>query len=253
MSLRTDIHTTFDAIAPATGGMAERVVETARHEARDHKRRGSFMLQMRAPLSLVAVLVAGALMIGIAVGSQAIQTWDAQHSIAPAGDTYQSQVARLEARPLTLPLFTSYGNCISGPLNAAADLGSGPVFAQFPHAGAGPGGRWTTDSAVYSDGSIYTDTRIAGPILIRARDLFTNQPVFFVGQYAAGPTVGDDVMDGSRFEQRSELLLSVDDASHTPSTHRFHWEFLAGAPISWSGSTGWQIDATGFSEVFVAC
>jgi hypothetical protein len=77
--------------------------------------------------------------------------------------------------------------------------------------------------------------------------------VFFVGPYAAGPVVGVDVIDGSNWYHRPELLLSTDNTSITPSTHKFHWEFIATVPTSWSGSTGWQIDGIGFSEVFVVC
>ena len=211
------------------------------------------MTSMRAPISLVAVLVATALVVGILVGGQVIHVWHAQHDGVPAGDAFQAQVAQLEAKPLVLPSFKSSTECKSGPYNVAGDLGSGPVFARFALSGAGPGGRWTTDSSVYSDEVAYADSRIAGPILVRARDLVAGQPVFFVGQYAAGQTVGSEIMDGSKFEKRSELLLTADNVSHTPSPHRFHWEFLAGAPITWSGSTGWQIDGVGFSEIFLAC
>ena len=88
--------------------------------------------------------------------------------------------------------------------------------------------------------------------MIRAEDLFTHVPVVFVGQFAAGPAVRTDTVNGSPVVQHLEVLLDAGTAS-TGGTHRLSWAIIAGVPTSWSGSTGWQIDGTGFSEVFVAC
>jgi hypothetical protein len=74
-----------------------------------------------------------------------------------------------------------------------------------------------------------------------------------VGQYAAGPIVGHDTVDGVADEQHVYLLFDTSQALKNPSTHKFEWPFKAGVPNGWSGSSGWQIDGTGFSEVFVVC
>jgi hypothetical protein len=115
------------------------------------------------------------------------------------------------------------------------------------------GGTSTSSWGTYYHNLAYTQTSISGPILIRARDLFTNGRVVFVGQYAAGPVVGTDTVDGSAVEQHLELLLYADGAIKNAGTHKSDWPFIAGVPTKWSGSTGWQIDGAGFSEVFLAC
>lgn len=105
---------------------------------------------------------------------------------------------------------------------------------------------------MYYHNLAYTQTKVAGPILIRAVDLFTRTPVVFVGQYAAGPVVGTDTVDDNVVVQHTELLLDPSSAIKNAGTHKFDWPFIAGIPTG-SSSTGWQIDGVGFSEVFVAC
>ena len=79
--------------------------------------------------------------------------------------------------------------------------------------------------------------------------MFTNQRIIFVGQYAAGPVVGNDTVDGIAVQQQLELILDIKNVGG----HKLEWSFIAGVPNTWSGSTGWQIDGVGFSEVFLAC
>jgi hypothetical protein len=204
------------------------------------------MLRMRVPLALVAMFMLVALVVGVLVGGRLMQDWNAFHNSAPAGDSYQTQVAQLEAVPLRLPVFASKLDCKSGPFNSAGSLGSGPVY--------GDGGLKTYDAwGLYYSIVAYDDTDVAGPILVRARDLFTGQPVVFVGQYAAGPVVGHDTFDGRSYDQHAEALLSTSTSDKQAVSHKFVWTFIDGVPTNWSGSTGWQIDGIGFSEVFVSC
>jgi hypothetical protein len=244
--LRTEIHSAFDAITPATGGMAERVVDTARRDAQPHQRRNRLMVRIQAPMSLVAALVAIALVAAVLIGGQALRIWNEQHIPLPAVDTFQAQVAELEARPLVLPSFKSQADCVSGPFNGAHDLGSGPLSG-FKFSG------WSSSWGVYYDNVVYTDSRISGPILVRARDVFGDARAAFFGPYAAGPVVGSEVIDGATWQQRPEMVLTADRTSITPNPHKFHWDFISAMPRTWSGSSGWQIDGVGFSEVFVAC
>jgi hypothetical protein len=206
------------------------------------------MLRLRVPLSLVALFVLIAVAVGILIGGRLMQDWNVFRNSAPAGGSEQSEVAQLEAVPLHLPVFASHADCQSGPFNPAdgRSYGSGPVY--------GDGGSTSTSTwGVYYHNDAYADTNVAGPILVRARDLFTGQPVVFVGQYAAGPVVGSDTVDGKTYDQHAELLFSTSAADKQALSHKFVWKFIAGVPTSWSGSTGWQIDGIGFSEVFVAC
>jgi hypothetical protein len=246
VSLRTQIHSAFDEVAPPTHGLPERVVQTALTENAGRRRRERLMLRLRVPLSLVAVFVLVAVVVGVLIGGRLIQDWNAFHNPAPAGGSDQSQVALLEAVPLRLPVFASQVDCKSGPFNSAHSLGSGPVY--------GDGGPKSSSTwGVYYYIVTYADADIAGPILVRARDLFTGQPVVFVGQYAAGPVVGSDTVDGHTYDQHAEVLLKTSTSDKQVVSHKFVWQFMSGAPTSWSGSTGWQIDGIGFSEVFVSC
>ncbi len=246
MILRRDIHLAFDEIAPSMSGLSERVVSTVVTEGATRRRKEGMIFRLRAPLSLVAILAVVVLVGAALVGGRLVQDWNAFHKSTPAGQTYESQVAQLEQTPLHIPAVQSHEACKSGPFNSAGHFGSGPLY--------GVGGAVTgTDWGVYYHNLAYANTKVTGPILVRARDLFTNQPVIFVGQYAAGPVVGSDTVDGKRLDQHLDLLLDTSNASTTVKTHKFDWPFIAGVPSAWSGSTGWQIDGIGFSEVFLAC
>jgi hypothetical protein len=195
---------------------------------------------------LVAVFVAIALVAGVLIGGRLMQDWNSFRQLAPAGGGGQTQLAQLESRLVGLPTPASQLDCKPGPYNPAGSLGKGPVYGDG-------GGTTSTSWGIYYHNLAYAVTDINGPILVRAKDLFTNEPVVFVGQYAAGPVVGHDTVDGAAVEQHTELVFDTSQASKGPSTHKFAWPFIAGVPSTWSGSTGWQIDGVGFSEVFVAC
>ena len=204
------------------------------------------MLRLRVPLALVAMFMLVALVVGVLVGGRLMQDWNPFHNSAPAGGSDRSQVAHLEAVPLRLPVFASKGDCKSGPFNSVHSFGPGPVY--------GDGGPLSQSTwGVYFSDVAYADNGVAGPILVRARDLFTGQQVVFVGEYAAGPVVGSDTVEGHTYDQHTELLLNTSTSDKQAVSHKFVWPFIAGAATSWSGSTGWQIDGIGFSEVFVSC
>jgi hypothetical protein len=247
VSLRRDIHSALDVIAPPLGGMPERIAQTVLVDGAGRRRKEKMTFRLRTPLSLVAVFLVTAVVAAVLVGDRFAQDWGLFHSRTPAGDTYQSQVAQLQARPLHIPSPTGLTDCKSGPFNSAGDVGSMPVSRANV-------GSWTSNlGGVYYDYMFYTESKIAGPILVRARDLFTDQPVVFVGQYAFGPVLGTETIDGSTWKQRPYLLLHAKSPSSAPGTQRQQWNFIAGVPKNASGSTGWQIDGVEFSEVFLAC
>jgi hypothetical protein len=240
------MHSAFDEVAPTMAGLPERVVQTVLAESPSRRRREKLILRMRVPLSLVAVFVLIALAVGLLVGGRLMQDWNSFHNSAPAGDSFPAEVAQLEARPLNLPAPATIFECRSGPFNAAGSFGNGPLYGD-------PAGLSTTSWGSYYHNVFYAETNISGPILVRVNDIFRHQPATFVGKYAAGPVVGNDTVDGVAVEQHSELVFDSTQASKTYGTHKFVWPFTVGVPKSWSGSTGWQIDGIGFSEVFVAC
>jgi hypothetical protein len=256
VSLRTDFHSAFDVVAPSTLGLPERVLETVVAQTSNRRRTGRLILRLRAPVSLVAAILVIALVAAVLVGGRVVQDWNFFRNAVPAVNRGQSELQRLESRPLHIPVVRSPAECRSGPFRAPGGgyLGSGPVYA-----GGGPSTdtRWGT----YFYDLAFVDTQINGPVLVRARDLFTHQAVVFVGPYAIGPEVGKDMLHGTSVQQHTEVLLDPANAS-TPSSpdprlyrtpYRYAWEFTAGVPSTWSGSTGWQIDGAGFSEVFLSC
>jgi len=53
--------------------------------------------------------------------------------------------------------------------------------------------------------------------------------------------------------QHTELVLNASTSDKQAVNHKLVWLFIAGDPTPGTGSTAWQIDGLGFSEVFVAC
>lgn len=244
-SLRRDIHSALEVIEPSLGGMPERVVQTVLTDKR-RRRKEKVTYRLRISFTLVAAVLM------VAVAAAAIVTWNSlRTNIAPAGSLDQTTIQQLEARPLQLPAFASTNVCKSGPQNSDGSFGSGPLF-RSPVTSS-----WNTSWGRYYDYDIYTDVRITGPVLVRARDLFTRDAIVFVGPYAAGPIVGSDVFDGPKVTQRPEAVFDASQATATVdfrgAMHAFVWRFIAGAATDSSGSSGWQIDGINFSETFAVC
>jgi hypothetical protein len=254
VSLRSEIHAAIDDLSPSMAAMPERVVNTVLAEGPARRRRERMFFRLRAPLSLVAAVVAIALVAAVLAGGRLIQDWNESHSGAPAGTSSQSVLAELESRPMHLPILHSILDCKRGPENSEGSLGAGPIFAD-----RGPTS--STTRGTYFHNLAYANSNVAGPVLIRARDLFTNTPVVFVGRYAAGPVVGSEVVDGNLLLQHTEVVIDTTRSGgispywnqSTAAHHLFDWPFTAGVPKNSPASTGWQIDGPGFSEVFLAC
>lgn len=251
MSLRRDFHDAYDEIAPPLGGMPERVVQTVLSDKQRRKRGMTFRARM--PLPLVAAFAAVALIAAALIGNQLVSAWIAAHGPSPAASIHLTAVQELEARPLRIQTFASAEACPTAPPNAEGSVGTGPLYG-------GNGSASTTSWGEYFYLNLYTDTVIAGPMLVRARDALKPATVAFAGPFAAGPTMGTDLVDGKRYTRHSELVLDENRALATAlpgwgtEHHRFVWDFLAGIPAgSNPGTTGFQIDGAGFTEVFYTC
>jgi hypothetical protein len=244
VSLRTQIHSAFDEVAPPTFGLPERVVQTVLTENSSRRRREQIMLRLRVPLSLVAVFVLVALAVGILIGGRLLQDWNSFRNSAPAGGVSQSALAELEAKPLTLPVLKPGDPCPSTPGNTAGfDYGSGPVYVM--------GGPETQSSwGYYFDVTWVTAPDLSGPVLVRGRDLMSNRVGVFVGTYSAGAVIGTDTdtRSGSQIAQRAELLL---DAGHPHSRTGAGYGYFPvrqGLSSGWVGCYGFQIDGSNFTE-----
>ena len=244
-NLRRDIHSALDVIEPPLGGMPERVVQTVLAERNGRLRKERMVYRMRFPLALVAAVLL------VAVGASAVLTWNALHMrVAPIGSVGPTLLQQLEARPIQIQFPRTSADCTSGPYNnVEGSLGTGPIF--------GVGGsidysKWGS----YYNNYAYANDAIEGPILIRTRDLFKNVTNVFVGPFVAGPVVGMDVVNGKKVAQHTELVLYTSQAARASLVgiqHTYVWHFSIGVPNGWSGSTGWQMDGLGFTEVFYTC
>ena len=244
MSLRTQIHSAFDEVAPATHGLPERVVQTVLTEKAGRMRRERLMLRLRVPVALVAVFVLVALMVGVLVGGRLMQGWNAFRNAAPAGGISQSALAELEAKPLNLPTLKAGDTCpISPTNNVGFEYGTGPLY------GSG-GPEALTQWGYYFDVTYFTDPNLSGPVLVRGRDLMSNRIVVFVGTNSAGAVVGTDTQAGSKITQRAELLL---DAGHPHSrgTNGYGvFPVRQGLASGWAGCFGLQFDGPDFTQTF---
>jgi hypothetical protein len=208
------------------------------------------VFRLKAPLSLVAVMLLIALVVGALIGGKLVHDWNASHSIPAGGLTKAQQVADLEARPFSWPLLPAGTTCPDGPKSPQGVYGSGP-FHGVP---ALTQGSSQTPWGSYFDLVGSTDSTATGLILIRARDLSTGQSMVFVGPYATGPVVGTDELHGQSVQQRRELLL---DMAHRPSgpgasapNGGTYWSFTVGAAKAWPSCVEWQVDGAGFTETF---
>lgn len=203
------------------------------------------MFRMRAPLSLVAVLLMIAVVAAVLVGGRLYQDWSAQHRPTPAHGATQPTLAELEARPLTLALIKPSDACPSGPFDAANDIGTGPLHVIEGQAVDTSWGRYFFLSAS-------TDQGLSGLVLIRAEDVRSGQGVVFVNQYVAGPTLGTDTLRGNTVQQHTELVFDMNHPPFKAVNGQTFWSFTAGVPKTSIGSCfGWQVDGQFKGQAFI--
>jgi hypothetical protein len=242
VSLRTQIHSAFDEVSLPTHGLPERVLQTVLTES-PRLGRERLMLRMRVPLSLVAVFVLIAVVVGVLIGGRLMQDWNSFHNSAPAGSVSQSALAELEAKPLNLPTLKAGDTCPASPGNTVGfDSGTGPVYLM-------DGSETQTPWGYYVDVTWVTAPDLSGPVLVRGRDLMSDRILVFVGTSSAGPVVGTDTRAGSNGAQRAELLL---DAGH-PNARRSggygYFPVRQGFSRGFVGCFGLQIDGPNFTEI----
>jgi hypothetical protein len=257
MSLRTELHTAFDELAPSTFGISERVVSTTLHERTTRSRRPS-LVWVRAPLSLVAVFVLICLVVGILVGGKLASESFSKRSVPGGIDT--TRLSELEARPFQMPLLKPDAACPGGPWDPATGWwGAGPAHV-YSWGSSGFVPATVTQWGVYGSYHAEIAQSVKGPVLIRARNLITGASLVFIGQFASGPIGGADKLGGQNVEQRLELALDASHPQGAASGGFYAWSFTAGLKADTSHHnavttgpaicTGWQIDGEGFTETF---
>jgi hypothetical protein len=238
VSLRRDIHSAFDTIAPPLGGMPERVVQTVLAQNKGRRRKETIVFGVRVPFAIAATFLL------VALVAAALVTWNAVHgNTVPAGHGLTG-LQQLEARPLNLPTLKQTDVCPDNPgVNSLGyAFGSGPVYAD-----GGP--ETPTQWGNYWDVIYFTAPGLTGPVLIRGRDLMsTERKVVFVGAHAAGPAIGNDPAPGTG-AQHTELVL---DPSHPQGRAGGYgkWSVRQGMSRGWIGCVGFQIDGPAFSQTF---
>jgi hypothetical protein len=236
------MHSAFDELAPTTFGLPERVVETVLSGSQSRRRRERLMPRLRMPLSLVAVFLLIAVVIGVLISSRLIQDWNNFHNPAPAGIGPQTELEKLEARPLNLPKLRADAVCPQSPGNSYGfDSGNGPVYVIG-------GQNIQTAWGDYWDVTYYTQPGLSGTVLVRGRELKTNRIVVFVGEYSGGRVVGTDELAGSRFDQRAELVFDAGSPHQRGSTGFGFFQVRQGLSRGWVGCFGFQIDGPNFTE-----
>lgn len=263
MNLRSQIHAAIDEIAQPAPSLVDEALDYALADAlprdvqpgRGRRKRGPGMRQFASMVAAVLVLV---LMVTLVVGGRVLRDRD----LVPTPHTMdQAQLSKLGAKPLHLPLLQPGADCPDGPYTplppnagSPSGYGVGPIFAE------GSGQRVVTSWGTYFLTTYFVNPTFSGLALIRARDLRTGQLVVFAksltGKGPAIPTgdvVGSDVVYDLPIQQHSELAL---DASNPGSNSNYFgvwpaWGTLQGFASGSSGCIGFQVDAAGFSEVFV--
>lgn len=250
MTLRHDIHTAIDEIAPPAPALAGQVVaslapagKTTRSMTRG--RRNLWLTGLGRTGSLAAAILVVLLIATVVVG---VRVWRDRNALTvPA--TNQGELARLRARPLILPPVIG-GVCPTGVNTvtyfdrSSYDPTAGPINL------LGKGLQVATTWGDYFDPTYSVPRELKGLVLIRIRDLNSGKAGVFVGPYAAGEVVGRDTIDGKVVEHRAYAVL---DLSHPPAdsgTAFGSWDVRQGWPASWSGCWGFQLDGPDFSQVF---
>lgn len=244
MSLRTDVHAAFDGIAPTTGGMAERIVESARAQARIQNRRRRFMLRMRAPLALVAALLLIAIIAALVVGGRLWQSWSAPHTPIHAGASLPT-LQELEARPWQHQLLAAGDTC-SGEGFIGSHIGSGPIYS-YPQS-------LTSDAwGEYSTGENILDPGFSGLLLVRLRDARTGQHNVFIGPTAGGQVLGTDTLQGETVEHHPEAVFDMSDPAIKVINDKKQKSFpiREGHRLPISGCFEWQYDGTYKGRPFI--
>jgi hypothetical protein len=258
MSLRAEIREAIDEVAPPAPGLIYEVLDSVFERARPKARRRMY-LRFRAPLALVAALVALSLIVGLVIGG-----WMLRITQIPAGhhraSEFQLQVAELEARPVRLPALQSGDSCADTGvvLTSGTQYGNRPVWLFLGSTTSTPWGKYvdvTFRYVVRQNPAFEGDTTLpalTGPVVVRGRDLKFGWDVAFVGAGATGAPIGNDpthappdlhaqlVIDTSRparVEDNSQKLGHIPNYGLTTAQ--------LGIRAGSSGCFGLQIDTLG--------
>jgi hypothetical protein len=259
VTLRHDVHTAIDEIAPPAPALARQVVASLAPAGKSTQptsriRRNPRVTGLGRTGSLAAAILVVLLIATLVVG---VRVWRDRNALNPSPAVPaidQVELARLQARPLILPLVPPGGVCPNSystetyggtpytVVNSNTGLKEAPIYE------SGPGLQATTTWGDYYDATYSADQKLRGIVLIRLRDLKTGQAGVFVGSIAAGEVIGTDTIDGKTVEHHPYAVI---DLSHPPATqgNTGVWTVRQGWPARWSGCYAFQLDSPDFTEV----
>lgn len=196
----------------------------------------------------------GALIVGI-ITSLACSNGAATATKAPPSggltSAERAQLATLESRPLQFPGLGPGGVCPYTSSEARPYLGGVPalLFGTTPVWGNG-GPHVTTAKALYASDTFYTDPSVKGPVLIRGGFVGSETPMVFIGQYAAGPVLYQDVVAGASMDVHNAAVLPAAHAPKSPGAAPGWgiWTVQMGYPSAAKGCGVVQVDTLAGSE-----
>jgi len=217
---------------------------------RARRARRTFMTRNRLALLAAAlvILVVASVLVGTRIYSSQLHNT----SGIPAGDnrpqTYQAAVTQLLGRPLHFQALKPGDPCPYSS-DSYGLLGQGPVYGDVIGVGS------TTSWGTYWSVAVLTPPGLAGPVIVRSRDLTHGSPVLDIGPIGAGPIYGTDVYQGKTENQFQAVALDTDHVTKGDhalgGTNYKQWSWLQGFETGWGGGcVGAQIDGPGFSEIF---
>lgn len=271
MSLRSELRAAIDEVARPAPMLASRIeafvlAEESDRRVRSHRRRSRWTQPLRGMVAVLAAVLVVVLMVGLMLGGRLWRDWN--HTVVRPTPINQTELKNLEAVPLNLPVVQPGAACPIGPLiDTPRESGLGPLTygdGLGPVYTPGSGLQYFTAWGTY----IYTGYVIrppfAGLVLIRARDLQTNQRVVFARDpllgdlfpsVPSGENAGTDFVLEHTIQRYSELVLQTQNMYKGPTSHGVpEWPVayqLQGFPIGSSGCVGFQADGHGFTEHFV--
>ena len=258
MTLRNQIKDALDDVAPPAPTLERRVTAFVFADKRDRgmllggRRRALSTNGFRGMAALVAAGLVVALLAGIAIGGRLGR--DLGNAESPQRYTIdQSEVHRLESKPIVLPQLQPGAACPFSPdvdrlgLRGSA-VGGGPVYIYD---------EWFEGSTQRGDWNVaklYYVARQPGLVLVRARDLTTSEPFVFT-QYpndektpalAMGPVLGTDSLYDQNMQLHPEAVLQDPWHQH-PNQQLIVMFAIPRATLCW----GIQFDGPGFTQTWI--
>jgi hypothetical protein len=264
MSLRAEIHAAIDEVSPPAPLLASRVGTSliAHDRVSQNRRRLAWTRPLRGMVGVLAAALVILIFAGLVLGGRLWRDWNG----SPAGPIQIShaQLKALEARPLILPLLDTGVTCPVGPLlQTPRESGLGPLTygdGRGPLYAEGTGDRFATSWGTYILTGYVVEPPFRGLMLIRARDLQTNQVVAFAHNpllndyYPAMPTgdmVGSDIVLERPVQLYTELAVQTENMYRAPGNWWPLAVTLQAFPKGSSGCIGFQVDGPSFTERFV--